>query len=243
MIRIAVVDDDENFAKMYKREIAKIFMMYNVECNIYVYTNPKFFQSELSFESYDLIFMDIDMPKITGIQIASDLRSIGVDTTLVFVSNHDHFVFESFKYSPYRFIRKNNLLDDTKEMISTFCEILKKRPSHILLDLESKKDSIEKVADILYFYSIRHDIFFCNTHKDSIRLAMHTYTMEQLEDKFKDRGFIRIHRSYLLNFKYILRLQNDVVHLKDGNNLPLSRGRSDTVKKEYQRLLREGGIL
>ena len=143
MIRIAVVDDDENFAKMYKREIAKIFMMYNVECNIYVHTNPKFFQSELSFESYDLIFMDIDMPKITGIQIASDLRSIGVDTTLVFVSNHDHFVFESFKYSPYRFIRKNNLLDDTKEMISTFCEILKKRPSHILLDLESKKDSIE----------------------------------------------------------------------------------------------------
>ena len=243
MIRIAVCDDEKTFVEMYKKEITRFFKEYDIECSVDVYTNPRFFQSEFSFDSYDLIFMDIDMPEVTGIQVASELRSIGADTTLVFVSNHDHFVFESFRYAPYRFIRKNNLLDDTAEMISTFCDILKKRPSHILLDLEDKKDSLENVSQIVYFYSIRHDIFFCNTHKDSIRLAMHTYTMEQLEDTLKDRGFIRIHRSYLLNFKWILRIQSDTVYLKDGNKLPLSRGRSDTVKKEYQRLLREGGIL
>ena len=242
MIQIAICDDEKVFVEMYKKEIIHLFKECDIECCVDIYTDSKIFQSKLNFNNYDLIFMDINMPEVTGIQVASKLRSSGADTTLVFVSNHDHFVFESFRYSPYRFIRKNNLLNDTAEMIRTFCAILKKRPSHILLDLESKKDSLENVSHIVYFYSIRHDIFLYNTHKDSIRLA-HTYTMEQLEDKLKDRGFIRIHKTYLLNFKWILRIQSSTVYLKDGNELPLSRARSDTVKKEYQRLLREGGVL
>lgn len=243
MIRIAIVDDEKIFVEMYKNEIIRLFEENNVDCIVDVYTNPRLFQSENSFDSYDLIFMDIDMPEVTGVQVASELRSIGADATLVFVSNHDNFVFESFRYSPYRFIRKNNLLDDTEEMISTFCDIMKKRPSHILLDLKDKKDSLENVSQIVYFYSIRHDIFFYNAHKDSVRLAIHTYTMDRLEEILKDRGFIRIHRTYLLNYQWILRIETDTVYLKNGNNLPLSRGRSDTVKKEYQRFLREGGIL
>ena len=58
---------------------------------------------------YDLVFMDIDMPELSGIDIASQLRKNNQNSDLIFVSAHPHFVFEAIRYTPYRFIRKTNL--------------------------------------------------------------------------------------------------------------------------------------
>ncbi len=243
MIRIAIVDDEKTFVHMYQKEIAHLFDKCSVECTIDTYTNSNIFQSEYRSNEYDLIFLDIDMPEVTGIEVASELRKMGSKATLVFVSNHDHFVFETFRYAPYRFVRKDKLLNDTAEMVTSFCRALEKRPTHMLLDLEDEKNSLEDLSQIMYFYSIRHDIFFYNTQKISVHLAMRTYTMDQLEEELKNKGFIRIHRTYLLNHQWILRIQGDAVYLKNGDSLPLSRGRAEGVKQEYQKLLREGGVL
>ena len=97
---------------------------------------------------------------------------------------------------------------------------------------------------IAYFYSIRHDIYFVNAQKESVRLAMHTYTMNELEKQFTEKGFIRVHKSYLVNYTWILQIKGDWVYLKANHDkIPLSRGRSEEVKLQYQRLMREEGVL
>ena len=243
MIRIAICDDDEKFSEIFKTEVSRLFSKQGVENIIQTYSNPNNFKCKIRTVKYDIIFMDIDMPEITGIELASEIREAGSDAALVFVSNHDHFVFESFRYSAYRFIRKSNLIYDTSEMVSSYCRMIKKRPANMIFELEGKKNSVEDLSQIMYFYSIRHNILFYKSDKSSVRLAAHTYTMELLEKMLRDNGFIRIHKTYLLNFKWILRIENDNICLKDGDKLPLSRGRSEKVKKEYQRFLREGGTL
>lgn len=120
---------------------------------------PAVFLEEVSEAKYDLIFLDIDMPSISGMQIASELNKQGSNTTLIFVSNHSNFVFEAFRYSAYRFIRKNNLLSDTAEAISLFCNALKTKENYVTLDLENKKNIHIDLSGVKYFFSIRHDIF------------------------------------------------------------------------------------
>ena len=184
------------------------------------------------------------MPELSGIQLASKFRDNGLDTTLVFVSSHDDFVFETFRYNAYRFVRKNKLLSDTQEMISSFCAALKMKSVIVRLDLDQQRTLEQKVSGIAYFYSIRHDIYFVTAQKESIRLAMHTYTMNELEKQFTEKGFIRVHRSYLVNYAWILQIKGDQVYLKNcQDKMPLSRGRSEEVKLQYQRLIREEGVL
>ena len=244
MIRIAMCDDETMFLQTYQKKVSELFQEHNVDCKIDTYTDTVRFLEHCEKMSYDLIFLDIDMPELSGIQFASKFRDNGLNTTLVFVSSHDDFVFETFRYNAYRFVRKNKLLSDTQEMISSFCAALKTKSVIVRLDLDQQRTLEQKVSGIAYFYSIRHDIYFVTAQKKSIRLAMHTYTMNELERQFTEKGFIRVHRSYLVNYAWILQIKGDQVHLKNcQDKIPLSRGRSEEVKLQYQRLIREEGVL
>lgn len=244
VIRIAMCDDETAFLQTYQKKVSELFQEYNTDCKIDAYTDSRAFWEHCAETPYDLIFLDIDMPELSGIQLASKFRDNGLDTTLVFVSSHDDFVFETFRYNAYRFVRKNKLLSDTQEMISSFCASLKTKSVIVRLDVDRQRALEQKVSDIAYFYSIRHDIYFLNAENESIRLAMRTYTMNELEKQFIEKGFIRVHRSYLVNYAWILQIKGDQVYLKNcQNKIPLSRGRSEEVRLQYQRLIREDGVL
>ena len=244
VIRIAMCDDETAFLQTYQKKVSELFQEYNTDCKIDVYTDSRAFWEHCAETPYDLIFLDIDMPELSGIQLASKFRDNGLDTTLVFVSSHDDFVFETFRYNAYRFVRKNKLLSDTQEMIFSFCASLKTKSVIVRLDVDRQRALEQKVSDIAYFYSIRHDIYFLNAQNESIRLAMRTYTMNELEKQFIEKGFIRVHRIYLVNYAWILQIKGDQVYLKNcQNKIPLSRGRSEEVRLQYQRLIREDGVL
>lgn len=243
MIYIAIVDDEKTFIQMYEKEVSRIFNELGFECEIRTYTDPAIFQTEVSKIKYDLIFLDIDMPSISGMQIASELNKPGNNSTLIFVSNHSNFVFEAFRYSAYRFIRKDNLLSDTAEAASSFCNSIKTKENYITLDLENKKNIPIDLSSVKYFFSIRHDIYFFNDSKDTYRLAIRMYTLDDLENILKEKGFIRIHRTYLLNYLYVYQIRSEKILLKDKSELPLSRSRYDSVKKMYQKLINGRGVL
>ena len=61
--------------------------------------------------------------------------------------------------------------------------------------------------------------------------------------ELREHGYIRVHRSYLVNCEYIYELKSDSVILKDGQSLAMSRGRLEAVKKVYQKRLRRKGKL
>lgn len=243
MIRIAIVDDEKTFTQMYTKVISEIFGGLDVKCEINAYIDPAVFQNEASEIKYDLIFLDIDMPGISGMEIASELNKLGNDSTLIFVSNYNNFVFEAFRYSAFRFIRKENLRLETTEAIYSFCNTLNTKEKYIELDLESKKDVPINLSDVKYFFSIRHDIYIYKDRKDTDRLAIRAYTLDDLENMLKEKGFIRIHRTYLLNCLYVYQIRSEKVLLKDGSSLPLSRGRYESIKKTYQKLINGGGAL
>lgn len=241
MIRIAIVDDNNDFLSSYKKIVGKIFTDNDIEHEICCYTDSVEFKECTSYLNFDLIFLDIDMPKITGLDIAMHLGKIESEAAIIFVSSHSHLVFQSIHYRPFRFLQKDNLLEQTREAIESFCRLIKEDENSISLKLEDGRQSIEKLSKIQFFYSLRHSIFFAYSgQKESIRLYNRAYSLDRLEKELHDKGFIRIHKSYLVNFRYIYSIQEESIILRDKSEIPMSRRKSSEIKEQYQICLRKG---
>lgn len=119
MIRIAVVDDE---AVILKRICRIINENLTDEKTVYTFNSSVDFFSNINNLNYDLVFLDIEIPEISGFQLAESIRATLPNSTIIFVSNMEHLVFESFKFQPFRFVKKESMEKDMKEAIQAYKE-------------------------------------------------------------------------------------------------------------------------
>jgi DNA-binding LytR/AlgR family response regulator len=185
-----------------------------------------------SDRAFDLILLDIDMPDISGMKAAEKIRDISENITIVFVTNIDNFVFEAIKYTPFRFIRKKYLADEMSEMLVAFKN--KYKNDSVFLDVFDENDRAKRIKaiDVSYFESFGHTI---DIHHSSCVLRT-KQTLNNLEEKLP--GFIRIHKSYLVNFRFIYEIAAGFAVLDDGKKLAISRYRIKEVKSKFMKFTR-----
>ena len=107
MIRIAIVDDSKEYIDIIKRKMATIMEEIGYcQYDISEFTDGSMFVRDNS--AYDVLLLDIDMPQMNGFEVTDriDERLSVQGTTLIYISSHDNYVFESIKHSPFRFVRK-----------------------------------------------------------------------------------------------------------------------------------------
>lgn len=119
MIRAAICDDDPTILDYLHEHISKEFRRQGAEIQIDKFTSGQDFLNAHKAESFNAIFLDIDMPEISGFDIAEKINEIG-EPLIIFVTSHDELVFSSIKFRPFRFIRKtylNNELPETPNAV------------------------------------------------------------------------------------------------------------------------------
>lgn len=239
MIRIAVVDDEIVFARQLRSMIDFLFEKEHMEIQSYVYKNAHDLIQAHRMNEFHLLFLDIDMPEMSGMELAAKIRETNLTTTLIFVSSHSDFVFESFRFSPFRFIRKEWVQKELPDAIHSYCENYNKNNEIVRLTLTDKKMVSEKLSEIIYFFSIRHHICYV-TKSETKELNAREYTMEKLEVQLGKSGFLRVHKSYLLNYRYVYHIGTESVDLTVDtlSCLPISHRRISEIKKQYQFLMR-----
>ena len=238
MLKIAVVDDEYKFLFMYNNMISRLFSEHNVITDIKTFDSGKEFISSLLKNKYDLVFMDIDMPEISGIDIAAELRRNDQCFDLIFVSAHPHFVFETIRFTPYRFIRKVNLKSETIEAIDSYCSRTQIRFKMLSLELQNGNSISEKVNDIVQFFTIRHNVYYINKSEDGSRILSRKYSLSQLEKSTKESGFIRVHKSYLVNYRFIRSINAKYLLMTDNSEIPISHGKKTEIQEKFMELLR-----
>lgn len=183
---------------------------------------------------FDIVFLDIDMPGVTGIDIAKKIRMKKSNVEIVFITNKDEMVYEAIKYTPFRFIRKTKFDVEIKEALLKFVSKINDQKIVYVFLTENGKKAIQ-VVDIIYIDVKSHKLF---VHmKDEIFVA--NGTLKDVEQKISEYGFIRIHQSYLVNYRYINLIKQKEIVLDNDEVLPISRGRYETTKVELMRFSRE----
>ena len=224
MTKIAVCDDDSFFLKSFSKLIATV---YNGDSRaIDCYTNPKELMN--SETKYDLIFLDIEMPEINGIELACNYRRN--EAIIVFVTNMESLVFDAYNTTEtFGFIRKSHLREDFALIIKR----INKKVNSIASIAVKKGNRITKIkcSDIIYIEkSVNNVIIHTKTDVFSERK-----TISELEETLSHYGFERCHIGYLVNTDYIQHIDSTQVVLNNCERIPLSRRNVKKLKSIFVR--------
>ena len=181
-------------------------------------------------QTFDIYFLDIDMPKLDGISLGKTIRLRESDTYIIFVSSKEGMVFETFGVKPFQFIRKGNLDKDFQTVMSALDQELKQE--------QKEKDFVLESGTLSYRFPVRKTVYieaegkYLNIYQTDDTFYVR-YQISVLEEQLKEHNFLRIHKSYLVNPRYIYLMEPSWAVLEGGKRLPVSRHRYKEVQQEF----------
>ena len=183
------------------------------------------------------------MPKLSGIDLARSLKNLQDAPDIIFVSNREDLVFESFSVRPFGFVRKNNFSADLGDTLLSYINTRLVKNTYIAINTNGNSVVRKiKVSDIVYIESFRYRQYVYTADGEQLECHM---SMEEFEEKLAAYDIVRIYKSYLVNLKYVQRIERSGVLLnyKGGVTLAISRDKVKELKNIYLCYLRKMGAV
>ena len=221
-MKIAIVDDELIFAQSFRSIIEKRFNDTIQLLNIFT-TTESFIASD---HKYDIVFLDIDMPGMSGLELAKRYKDkiIGI----VFVTNRDDLVFEAYNTTnTLGFVRKSEIEYDLSLVLDRL-----QRDSQNTHYLTVKSGSVLKrinYSEILFVEKMSHNVIL-HTLSDDIAMRK---TIAEVEELLANSGFVRTHVGYIVNMVHIKLIDAKEVILLNGKMVPISRQNVKLVKDKF----------
>ena len=220
MIRIAVVEDDEDYIAVIKKYIVRYMKEKGDTISVDVFQDGN--QIVFDYQPvYDIILMDIEMPKMDGISAAEKIRELDKDVIIIFITNMAQYALKGYQVRARSYILKPvNYYSLALELQEAIAMISRKVDDTILL----KDDDVLKkisVNDIYYLESQQHYIIV-HTKTGNIRIRE---SMKNMERRLEKSYFQRCNVSYLVNLAHVSSIDRDIV-VVGGERIPMSRQKS-----------------
>ena len=183
---------------------------------------------------YDILFLDVKMGGLSGIETARRLRQNGSKVLIIFLTNVMDFALEGYEVNAFRYLTKpltEEKFRGTFEKALREASILSEK-YYIINSVENEIFRLD-MDDIFYFESFRRRVIVHLKGKSIEYIA----NISSVEGKLAPFGFFRIHKSYLVSQKHIEHISRSAVTLSDGTELPLSRQRYKTVFNTFTQYL------
>ena len=239
-VRFAICDDDEISLEILSDLVVKVCKKHDILAIVDGYDSGGKLLEYIGGHNYAAILIDMNMPKMNGIQLAKRLRSSKNCPNLIFVSGQEESVFSTFQVSPFAFIRKNKLDEDIDMVLSWFIEDYFDHGQTLEVPAAEKEVLIFKYSEIVYIESCKRVQY---VHLVGNRTVEILPNMAELEEKLRGSPIKSVHRSYLVNYRYISRIDRTELKLTVGESIPLSRNRANEVREEYLKYICSKGNL
>lgn len=237
-LRVAVCDDDKEALGIIASSLENVFAAHGVDASTSLFSSAPELGAVMLRRRFDLLLLDIDMPGIDGIEFAQGLRGQHDKVDIMYISNREDRVFESLRVNPVGFIRKSRFLEDMSEVVGDYLSARRDRHRKSIIALR-EHDTIwpVQVSRIVYVEGRRKQQAFHVDGRDH-EICL-TKTMGEIEEELSGEGFIRIHKGYLVNYRYIQVIDSGGVELLDGTCLPVSRRKAAEVKERFLQLVQQ----
>ena len=233
LLSIAIVDDE----MIIRDKIKKILEKKDKNAIVDTFSSGKDLLSSAKF--YDIVFLDIKMDEINGIDTAKRLRKKSEDIIIIFITGLKEYVFEAFDVSAFHYLVKP--IDEHKflmiyERAVTEVKKQSKSSSQTLFIKTRKRNVTLKQSDILYIESRAKKVEI-HTKTDIIDVYA---AISELEKRLHG-SFYRCHRGYLVNMRFISEYSNNSITLNNGEKVILAKEKYGEFVKTYMRYLKNGG--
>lgn len=228
MLRILICDDDVALVETMRSIVESVLNECSRKAKIYTFTDASAVSDQV-LSSCDIALLDIDFEGATynGIDVARRLRAFRSDTVIIFVTNFIEYAPEGYEVQAFRYVLKRDIRRDLEPNLLLAIQNLNKET----LSIQSNGENINLLPD---------DILYLEVRQHSVTALMRQQTeysfyasLSELEQRLEPLGFLRIHKSYLVNMKYLKKFQCRETLLKNGITLRVGETRYAENKRKY----------
>ena len=242
MISIAVCDDNRPALEKLAAILREICGRYWEGFEIRTFESGERLLEAHEKAPFDILFLDIRMPGMDGFSAAERIRRQGGKrVSVIFVTSQEELVYQVFPYAPYAFIRKRSDVLIRKDLEDVIRRLSGEYLQETCLKLETAYHVAEyvRVREIVYLFSERNYVIYQMTKNRRIKVRK---AMRECEEELKDLGFLRIHRSFLVNMEHIrsIRRKENGVCLSNGEVLEIGRTYREEIGERYMGWLEKG---
>ena len=186
---------------------------------------------------FDIIFLDVEMPIITGLQVAQTIRELpDNDVKIIFTSNYPEYMQDSFNVSAFQYFQKPIIEAQLHEQFKRIAKELLLSSSLSLLIRHNNIEEPIPTNQILYIETVKYKkdlLHYVCQHKELVGKGI----LADVESKLSQHKFFSPHRGFLINIKYIHYIKTNVIEMMNGDLIPLSRRREKKFRDYFSREL------
>ncbi len=238
MLAIAVCDDEPITCADMARDIRGILEEMGM-----CHTISQFYSGEellRAGQRFDIIFLDIIMRGLDGMEAARVVRQKAVDSVLIFISSSRGYVFEAYDVEAFQYLVKPVERKKLKRVLQKAVQKAGRRPQEFIVVSRERK-SRKLFLDDIYYFEIRGRVLEAHGLEGNFE---YYGQIGVLEERLQGKGFFRCHKSYLVNLKYVDAYNRREAILGNGERIIISRRRYEAFCEEVLRYMRgHGGIL
>ena len=227
-LKIAVCDDEPDQAELISSIVRKWGAASGHDCEVKVFPSSEAFLFDYEVEkTYDILLLDVEMRGMSGVDLAKRLRWENSRSEIVFITSHFEFFGEGYEVDALHYLVKPVSEEKLFPVLSKAAGRLAEEPPSLLVVTDSETVKLP-AADIVYVESLLHYIIL-HTQKGD-------YKTKESISAFAERAggdFYRVHRSYLVSLKHLVRISRNMVCMDNGAELPLARGKYDEINRAF----------
>ena len=225
-MNIAICDDQAADAERLRGFLLSHFEANGFTGSVQLYDSGEALLEEFAPGRFDVLFLDVYMKELTGVETAQRIRESDPDCLLVFTTVSDDKMREAFALRAASYVEKP-LTPEKLEVVFTQCHnLFMKNARYIEINFERSKLKIP-FAQIMYAEITGRQVFFHTSTGEVIKTNM---KMNDVERQLPNSFFLRCHRSFIVNMNYVADVQKNDLILKNGQPVPMRiNGRKDVV--------------
>ena len=235
-MKIAVVDDLKQDRDHLKSCIEEFFSAKSSDAfSLESFESAEAFLPEFSADKYDLVFLDICMDEMNGIELAKELRAADTRLMIIFQTTAREYAFDDFPIHPFDYLIKPCRQDEMSAVLEEAMRVLD-AGDPVITVIASRAEYEVPLRSLIAAVSSGHSTELVLTNKQSLTAAE---TFRNVSEKIRDdKRFLLINRGIMVNMDYVLSQKYGVMHMKDGSSYPIKiNGRASVLSAFSQYMI------
>ncbi|MDD3404446.1 MAG: LytTR family DNA-binding domain-containing protein [Hespellia sp.] len=230
MLRIAVCDDEKEYLEKIEASILNWMEGGDLPVRIYCFENGDDLLSALNGITFDIIFLDIVMPLLDGMDTAREIRNKDQNVKIIFLTSSPEFALDSYEVKAYNYLLKP--ISDLKlSAILDECSLASSQePKNITLKTALGYQKLY-FQNIEYIEAQNKKVLIFLRDNSILEVSQ---PLRSFEDQLtRNNGFCKCHRSYLVYLPNVNHFSNNEIITRSGRSIPISRGYGKAFQEAY----------
>ncbi|RHP45660.1 DNA-binding response regulator [Clostridium sp. AF32-12BH] len=232
LLKLMICDDESVICESIQRMLERFSEECGIGLDIKICRSGEELLEQMT-PDFDILFLDIRMGKISGMDAARKIREKYSDVCMIFVTTMTQYALEGYKVHAFGFLKKPLTYAQLRLQMLDAVHMLKSRRSESIM-VKSGNDSWRLDLNKLYYMEIYgHDI-----HAVCADQTLTCYgSLSEYEKLLEEKGFCRCHKSYLVNLRYIRQIGATQIFMTDGSVIPVSKYRKKELSEAFARCI------